>query len=694
MSVPHVPFFRRRAVAAACLLPVLCTLPATGRAQQAAAPPDAAASSAPQRITVTGNPLGTPQAASPVTLLAGDALSLRRAGTLGETLDGLPGVSNTGFGPNSGRPVIRGLDGDRIRLLDNGAAAVDASALSFDHAVAVDPLVAERIEVLRGPAALLYGGNATGGVINSVDNRVPRGPVDGLSGRAELRLGGAAAERAGVVVLDGGMRGGGLTWHADGFTRRTDDLRTPRYTPTADGEPLAPARRVRNSASQSEGGALGAGWTDARGFLGVSLDSYRNDYGVTVEPDVLIRMRRERLLLAGERRGLAGPLRSVSGHVSQTDYRHQEVEGSGEVGTTFDSRGRELRLQAEHAPVGAVRGVFGLQAEDLTFSALGEEAFVPDTRTRGTALYLLEEWVGPGVTLSAGVRGERVRVSSSGDAPDAPQPRFGAPLSRSFSPTTVSLGARWPATRGWAYSVSAGRTERAPAYYELYANGLHLATAAFERGDPTLGVERSTHLALGTEWTDGPHGVKASVHASRFDRFIALDATGALITVDGEEGPVEVPEYRFTPVPARLHGLELEGHTGLRAGAWDLTLRGGLDFTRATNRRSGEPLARIAPMRVTAGLDAVQGDWAVGADLVHAARQDRVPSTDTPTDGYTLLNLSVRWTQRAAGADWLWFARVSNVTDAVATNAVAIQTVRGLSPLGGRALSVGVRTAF
>jgi iron complex outermembrane receptor protein len=284
-------------------------------------------------VLITGNPLGRQSAAQAASVLTGDALLQRRAGTLGETLDGLPGVAGSGFGPNSNRPVIRGLDGDRVRLLDNGGASSDASNLSFDHAVAVDPLVIERLEVLRGPAALLYGGNATGGVINAIDNRIPRSPAKGLTARLEARSGGAAHERAGALVLDGG--GGGFGWHADAFGRQAGDLRTPAYTPIEDGQPLDRADRVRNSAARSSGGALGAGWVARQGFLGASVETLDNRYGVTVEPDVFIRLKRDRVAVAGELRDLSGALRQVSLQASHTRYQHEEVEGSGEVGTTF-----------------------------------------------------------------------------------------------------------------------------------------------------------------------------------------------------------------------------------------------------------------------------------------------------------------------------------------------------------------------
>ena len=641
-------------------------------------------------VLVTGNPLGRDQALQPATVLGGDGLTLRRAGTLGETLDGLPGLSSTWFGPNSSRPVIRGLDGDRVRVLDNSGASVDASSLSFDHAVALDPLVVERVEVLRGPAALLYGGSATGGVVNTLSNRIPHAPLQGLSGRAELRLGGATAERGASALVEGGS--GALAWHVDGFSRLTSDLHVPRFSASVDGEVLPPATRVRNSASDAQGGAIGAAWTDDDGYVGASVDTYRNRYGVTVEPDVFIRMQRDRVALAAERRRLSGFIESVELQASHTRYRHQEVEGSGEVGTTFSSQGSEWRVQARHAPLGPLAGVIGFQAEALDFSALGAEAFVPGTRTRSSALFLLEELRAGGLRWTAGARAERVTVASDGDAVDATEPRFGSATARRFTPSSLSLGLAWPVAAGWSIDASLGRTERAPAYYELFANGVHVATAAYERGDPGLREERSLHAGLGLQWKQGDDLVKANLFDTRFSRFISLAASGRTIELPGEEGEAaaSVPEYVFRAVKARLRGFELEGRRRLVDRPWTLDLSASLDQVRADDLDSGQPLPRIAPLRVRAGLDASAGDWRGGLSVQHAARQDRVPATDLATPSSTLVNL---WLSREIG-DALWFARIDNLGNRLAYNAATIVTLRGLAPLPGRSISTGLRLRF
>ena len=285
-------------LAVAFAWPLAFGLPGTSTAQTTQAPSAPLSSS----VLITGNPLGRERLAAPTSVLSGDELVLRRGSTLGDTLDGLPGVSSSYFGPNANRPVIRGLDGDRVRVLSNEGASLDASSLSFDHAVPIDPLIVQRIEVLRGPAALLYGGSAIGGVVQALDNRIPRAPLKGLTGSAELRLGGAARERGGALVLDAGNAAAAV--HVDVFSRETADLRVPRFVPQAEGEALPVASTVANSASRTRGGALGASLFFDRGFVGLSLDTYDSDYGVVVEPDITIKMKRTRLGLAGEVKSL------------------------------------------------------------------------------------------------------------------------------------------------------------------------------------------------------------------------------------------------------------------------------------------------------------------------------------------------------------------------------------------------------
>lgn len=646
------------------------------------------------KVVVTGNPLRNQDLAQPSNVLDGDALILRRAATLGETLDGLPGLSSTYFGPNSNRPTIRGLDGDRVRMLSNSGASVDASSLSFDHAVPLDPLVIERIEVLRGASALLYGGNALGGVVNTIDNRIPRQAQHGLSGVAELRLGGAADERNGAVVLEGG--GSGFAWHADASGRRADDLRVPSFT--ADGET---ANRVRNSASEAQGAAVGGSLLFANGYAGLAVDDSRNDYGVTVEPDVMVQMQRQRLTGAGEWRwtGEQALVQRLTWRGGSSRYEHREVEGTGEVGTIFKSRGKDLRVELEHAKFGPVHGVVGLQWEDSDFSALGAEALVPNTNTESGALFVLEQFASGPLTLSAGARLESVKVKSDGDGPFAEEARFGPASSRSFSPRSFSLSGGYKlageagSAKGLNLTANLNRSERAPMFYELHANGVHVASGAFERGDVDLGKERANGVDVGLAWQGAEQMLRLNVYRTQFSSYIALDATGVQIDADGES----LPEYAFKSVPALLQGFELEGRldlpASLLAGA-KLSLTAQLDGVRGENRDTGEALPRLAPLRASLGLDAQYGLWSGRVELRGAARQDRVPVLDSPTAGYGIVKLSLARQFRVGSSDGLWYLRLDNLGNKLAYSASSVATIRDLSPLAGRSAHMGVQVRF
>lgn len=650
-----------------------------------------------KEITVTGNPLGSSELIAPATQLSGDALLLRKKSTLGETLDGLPGVASTYFGPNASRPVIRGLDGDRIRILQNAGASIDASGLSFDHAVPVDPLVVERIEVLRGPGALQYGGSAVGGVVNLMDHRIHGEPLfgadGGVSGRAELRLGGAERERSAGALLETGTDKFNL--HVDAFQRRTDDTRVP--VDLACSKPGSPtlARRICNSASTSDGLALGGTLLFDKGYLGLSTSSFNSNYGTVAEDEVTIRMKNRRTALEGELRGLSGLFQSVKLQASHTGYQHAEFEGS-ELGTLFKNRGNDLRIEARQTRVGALDGLLGLQTENNSFSADGDEAFAPFSRTRQRALFTYQELGTGWGKLSFGARAESVRVASLG-SPNVDRFEVGE---RSFSPRSFALGALVKIAPQWDLTANLASTERAPRDYELFANGPHVATAAYELGNSALGTEKSTNIDLGLAWKSGANRFAVNAFVNRFKNFISLEATGNSRSADGELNPVDaadaLPEFAYRSVPARFRGLEASGNLRLwqDASTLDLELTG--DVVRATNRASGQPLPRIAPVRAGAALVYASGPWSARLGATRAAQQNRVPAGELPTDGYTLVNAALSYRAKIGPSSLLWFARLDNLADRTAYSASSIltQTAPGKAPLPGRGLKLGLQAAF
>lgn len=655
-----------------------------------------------EEIVVTGNPLKTDDVVAPVSSLSGADLVLKRGATLGDTLDGIAGVSNASFGPNAGRPVIRGLDGDRIRVLSNSGATFDASSVSFDHNTAIDPLAIERVEVLRGPAALLYGGGAIGGVVNVIDNRIPKEAISGAGGAIEMRVGGPERERGSAGLLEAGN--GSLALHADGFDRTTGNYRVPRGAGLGD--------RIVNSGSSSKGGALGASWTFAGGHMGLSRAEYRSNYGTVAEPDVKIDMKQSRTTLEGEMTGLGQTLESLSARIGQTDYRHTELEGS-EVGTRFTNKGHDFRLEARHAPLGPASGLVGVQAESFTFAALGEEAFVPSTRSRNQAIFLYEE-VQPGPwKISMGARAEINRVTSAGEAASGIA-RFGSAAEKVFRLFSASTGVLLKLDADASLTASLSHSQRGPAFYELFADGPHVATAAYELGDRSLQREKSNALDAGVQWKWGPSGksnARVGVFMNRFDNYIALRRSGILRDAQGRTGVIDcgdgtsresgcaariLPEFRYQGVKAGLSGFELEARLRLVEKPHTLDWEVKADYTRAQDRTNNEPLPRIAPMRLNQALIYSSGHWSLRTDVDYSARQGRVPGNDLAgaTPAHTLVHAALSYTAQLPGATLLAFLKLNNIGDRLAYNASSIDTVRLLAPLPGRGIKAGVQLNF
>ncbi len=634
-------------------------------------------------IVITGNPLGRDSTTVPVSTLGRAELLERGQSTLGETLNGLPGVSSTYFGPNASRPIIRGLDGDRIRVLNNNASSLDVSALSYDHAVPLDVLSTDRVEVLRGPAALLYGGSAVGGVVNVIDNRIPRAPVSGVLGKAQLQAGTGNDERSVAGLVEAGNERYALHW--DGFDRRTGDVRVP--VPLECNKPGSPAnaRRICNSASTARGGAIGASTFWDHGHVGASVNTYQSDYGTVAEDEVTIGMKTTRYALEGQVRQLPGWFDSVKARLSHTDYQHTELEGA-QAGTVFGNQGQDLRVEARHRPLAGWQGVVGVQTESSRFSAVGDEAFAPFSRTRSQALFVHEELPTSWGQVTAGARWESVRVASLGNPELA---RFDEGIgSKKFTPFSVAIGSVFKLSPTWSLTGHTALTQRAPKDYELFANGPHLATQAWEIGNQDLGLEKSKSLDAGVQWKSGPHSLQVTAFASQFANYIGL-----MNTPDIEE---DLPVQLYQGVKAQFRGLEASGRQRLWQGASTLDLDWRADSVRATHGSTGEPLPRIAPLRVGASLVHAQGPWSakLGADW-HAA-QKRVPEGSVATGAYTLVNASLSYRQKLDATVLNWFARLDNLSDQLAYSASSIltSTAFGKSPLPGRSFKLGVQATF
>ncbi|MGV6957060.1 TonB-dependent receptor [Pseudomonas chlororaphis] len=645
-----------------------------------------------QPQVITANPLGSQQTAAPSTVLEGDELTLQQQGSLGETLNKQPGVSSSYFGPGASRPIIRGLDGDRIRLLRNGVGALDASSLSYDHAVPLDPVNVDRIEIVRGPAALLYGGSAIGGVVNTFDNRIPTEAIEGIHGAGELRYGGADTTRSSAGKLEAGN--GTFALHLDANSRQFNDLKIPGYArsrhapPSEDGD--GKKGRLGNSDGRQDGGAIGGSYTWNDGYAGLSYSNYDSNYGSPAEEDVRIRMKQDHYAFASELRNLDGPFSSLKFDAGYTDYEHREIEG-GETGTIFKNKGYEARVEARHQPLGPLNGVIGTQVSRSEFSALGEEAFVPQTDTDSAALFILEELQATErLKLSLGGRLEHTRV----DPDSKGNERFSqADSSSSFTAGSLSSGAVYTLTPIWSVAATLGYTERAPTFYELYANGAHVATGTYEVGDANLSKEKAVSSDLALRFDNGTHKGSVGVFYSHFSNYIGLLGSDRTLNDEGEEDAGGMPEYTYSGVRARFAGIEAQDHWKLGESAYGkfaLELSG--DYTRAKNLDNGEALPRIAPLRLNSGLLWELDRWQARIDVEHAASQRRVPDNESGTDGYTTLGASAGYHFDIGSSQWLAFVKGENLTNQTVRYASSI--LRDITPAQGRSIEVGLRTTF
>ncbi len=669
-------------------------------------------------VVVSANPLGADinDLITPVSVLRSDQLAQKQSSTLGQTLNGLPGVGSTDFGPNSSRPTIRGLDGDRVRVMSNGGASLDASTLSYDHAVAIEPLLVEQIEVVRGPAALQYGGSAIGGAVNVIDNRIPKAPVKGVHGRAEVRAGGAESERAAAGLVTVGN--GAFAIHVDGSSRKTDDL---KVTKQAGREGFISQGKLLNSDADQQGGALGFSLTNDHGYLGLSLDTYRNEYGTGLyeEGDIAsptrIKLKQDKLTLAGEQRNLsgkAGPFESIRGSFSTTDYKHEESAG-GVVESTFKNKGWDSRIEGTHLPIqtslGSLKGAWGVQGAESKFSAIGDATFVPNTQTNSMALFVFEELsFAPGKAVNAGLRLESVKVDSFGGGTNGETESFTAD-SKKFKPFSASVGYRQDMGSGWTATSGLSYTERAPTFYELYANGMHHATETYEKGNADNKKEKGTTLELGMKFKTPTTRANFGAYVTEFSNFIGLTQGGYVDELDGRIQSLDidecqgggsghcVPKYNFSGIKARLYGLEADGRFPLASGLFgkvsQLNMDWKADYVRGENRSTGGALPRISPLRLSSALVYSEGKYSSQVDVQYAARQNRYADDLGATPSYTMFGLGASYKTAVTGMKSAYlFMRVDNLTDVEARNASSV--LRDMAPAGARAIKVGLRGNF
>lgn len=617
-------------------------------------------------------------------ILRRDDIVAQLNGGLGDTLDATPGISTTFFGAGASRPIIRGLGEDRVRVLQNGIGAIDASTASPDHAVTSDGLDAERIEVLRGAAALAYGGNAVGGVVNVIDQSIPTRvregvSFDGLAAYSTEDEGRQGAARVGFGVGD-------VAFTLNAAERETESYDTPI------GEALNQWTDMR---SYGGGASLVRDW----GFAGVAIKRTEDAYGLLPEdpsePGGHIELEQTRIESRGDFRINVGPFDRIDYGLQHSDYTHTEFEGDGAAGTRFFSEGWEGRLEAHH---GNDRhdGVIGVQLTDVDFSAEGDEAFITATTTRDAGIFAIERYDLGGWGVEGGLRYERRDIDNV---------TFG---SREFDNVSASVGAFIRPAEGWFIGATLARTERAPTAIELFSDGPHLATANYEVGDPNLSQETALSFEASARYQNGPLRFEANLYRISFEDYVALVERGDVFWLDeltdtsgfapnalDPSIPVDagiLPVFQFTQQDATFTGAEISAAAQLfEIGGFAINGDVGYDIVRAEFDAGGRP-PRIPPSTLTVGVEAENDFWTARLEAVDTAKQDRVAAFETATDGFTFINAGLAWRPQGEGGAWTLRIDGRNLTDELGR--VHSSFLKDDLPLPGRNVRFTLLTSF
>jgi len=635
---------------------------------------------------------------TPVTSLSGGALVRARESTIGETLANQPGISSSHFGAGASRPVIRGMDGPRVKILSDGAEVQDASTISPDHAVGFEPVLAERIEVLRGPSALAYGGGAVGGVVNILDRKIPtQMPSKPVEGSMELRANSVAREKTGAFEITGGA--GNIAVHAEGVKRDAGDYRV--------GKDWEEGRRVNGSYKESESGTVGLSWVGERGYIGAAYTKERTEYGIPGhnhefeschphgdhlhcgghdheeeeghdhehehgEEVPVVKLDSDRWDVRGEYRNPMAGITKARLRASFTDYRHDELE-EGVVATSFLNKGHDVRVEMEHAQVAGVRGVFGLQTTRRDFNTVGEEAYVPPTVTKKHAAFITEEYKLDNWRFEAGARHEWQDIAV--DSPSAQDTKARG--------TSVALGAVWKFQPQYSLRAGIARSHRLPTSEELYADGVHLATATYEVGNQNLGKETSNNLDITLRKFEGDTTFSLSAFHNKIDNYIYAR------TLDNHEG-FQLVEYAQRD--ASFTGLEGEVRHKF-SNVVEGTLFGDMVRARFDNNGEGSrDIPRIPAHRIGARVNADWQAWHGMVEVVRVGKQDRVADFEGATGGYNMVNLGGHYTTRIGGVPAQIYARINNLTDELAFSHTSF--IKEAAPLPGRNITAGLRFVF
>jgi iron complex outermembrane receptor protein len=675
--------------------------------------------------------------AQPASVLSGEALQRRQEPTIGETLKFTPGVHSNYYGPVAAAPVIRGLDGPRVKVLSNGLDSADVSRVGPDHAISADAITTEQIEVLRGPATLLYGSGAIGGVVNLVDNRIPR-QMRSPQTVIDTKYNSVADETTAALAHDGSA--GEFAWHLDGYDRQSNNFDTPTFT-NDEGETLS---QIANSHLDNQALNLGGSWVTQNGLIGLSYGRINSQYGIpghhheaeeehAAEEDhadegVYADLTQNRYGLAAEWYAPVKGIETIALQSAYTDYQHAEVEG-GEPGTRFENNSLENRLSIEHSDFLGWHGLVGLHQQQNDFVASGEEAFTPATDTDSHALFILEEKSFGELQWQLGARLERVSHSpahsESGTAHDEAghdEAHDELQLSK-YSATAASLssGLVWQFVPGYQWSLQLSHSARAAGASELFANGLHIATQSYELG---LGYELSedgdihfhpdevrkevaNNIDLGFAKTKGDLTFSYNFFLNEVDDFIYQANTGLTMeqlhgheehddeTADehAHEGEDEHAHdafvvYHYRQADARLYGAEF-------TLTWRFAPAQQLEFFADSVRaelKSGGDLPRTPPLKAGVSYQYQGENWSGQFGMTHYAKQDKIAVDETITAGYTLVDANISYDFDLSALDLTAYLKATNLTDKLGF--VHSSFVKADVPLPGRSLALGLTARF
>jgi len=650
-------------------------------------------------VISTGIKHSTAKSAKPVTVLTGDSLRMKTGTTIGDTLKNELGITSQSFGSGVGTPVIRGQSGPRVRVMQNSLGNNDVSSLSPDHANGVEPILVERIEVLRGPSTLLYGNGAIGGVVNVIDNRIPEQVPDKLIGGAgEQRYDSATNETSSAIKLEGGKSG--VAYHVDGFYR---DQGNTHIGGSAIAEEAAratdpglnivnnPNGLIDNSKARSRGGSVGVSKIGDAGLIGVSINSLEKNYGIPPDGSggapVTIDLTQTKYDFKGQLNkpfALAEELRMKFGY---TDYKHVEMD-NGTPATTFLNKSYESRLELEHKPIGILNGVLGFQSVNSQFAALGAEALVPRTDLDSYGLFDVESFKIGAVTYELGARGEWQTI--------APENRNRL----TYVPISGSASALWDITDRHQVSLAFTHSQRAPQIQELFSNGVHEATHSYELGNANLNKELSNNLDLGYRYKADWMTAELNLFHNWVGDYIYQQRTGDVFNRDNEAmeavcsaGASCVPVVASRQTAAIFKGFEAQTVFPLmqnRYGAIDLTLFG--DYTRGTFDQGGN-VPRMPPLRYGLQLSYEKNDWSTNARLTRGEAQNHSGEHDSNTPGYLLLNLGAQYRLASFGdSEVLLFAKGKNILNENIRNSTSY--LRNFAPEPGRSAELGIRVSY